>query len=605
MVSVMATRLPTVLEALDAAAVRGWCRSAADALRRARSDIDAMNVYPVADGDTGTNLHLTMEAVAEAAESPAAVSDQRRDSDDVAATWRVVARGALLGARGNSGVLMSQVWRGLADVLPLAAPCRGQALGQGLRHAASLAYAAVARPVEGTLLTVVRAAGEATAGRGDDLGGVARAAADGARGALAQTTGQLDTLARAGVVDAGGAGLCVILDALVATVSDRGPQRDSFTSFARLAGGRRTNRAVAPESGTRRGKEATADAGGAESTDTSGASAADICASAGEAGPAVAETGCEAPHDSAHDPGVAEHGPAYEVMYLLDADETAVGPLRERLDALGDSLLVVGGERLWNVHVHVDDAGAAIEAGIAAGRPHRIQVTYLRPEALHAATYGRGVVAVARGAGMAELFAGAQATVLHREFEAAPSVGEILGAIRRAGDEVVVLPNDPDVAAAAETAAQRGRGDGRYVSIVPTKSAVQGLAALAVHDPRRRFDDDVIAMTAAAGATRFGQVVVASGPAVTSAGICRVGDVLGMIEGDVVVIGTSVRAVAVDVVDRMLSGGGELVTFVSGQEAPPGLADGLLDHLHALRPDVETAVYTGGQPDCPLLMGVE
>lgn len=601
-----------MLDALDAGAVRGWCRCAADALRRARGDIDALNVFPVPDGDTGTNLHLTMEAVAAAVESPdgglvadrtgtdagepaselgddpagspvgnpagdaagdaaggaaetttsgagpavagGALGETHSAEGGLAATWQAAARGALLGARGNSGVILSQVWRGLAEVLPDAAPCRGRALGTGLRHAASRAYAAVERPAEGTVLSVLRAAGDAAADcETDDLGAAARAAAEGARAALHRTTGQLDILARAGVVDAGGAGLCVILDALVATVSGEPAE-------------------PVPPPGPR----------------------------------APEPTASRAPVSRLSADLAPPAGPAYEVMYLLDATEDALPNLRARLDELGDSLLVVGGERLWNVHVHVDDAGAAIEAGIEAGRPHRIRVTSLRPEVTLAGASGRGVVAVVSGEGAASLFAEAGATVLRRDTDRGPTVGELLEATRRAGDEVAVLPNDSGAHTVAEGAAMRAREDDRHVSVLPTRATVQGLAALAVHDPHRRFDDDVIAMTAAGGATRFGEVTVAAGPAVTSAGICQAGDVLGLIEGDVAVIGPELGSVAVDVVDRMLAGaGGELVTLVTGEGPTAPLEGALREHLRVSRPDVDCVVYAGGQPICPLLIGVE
>lgn len=567
-----------MLDALDASAVRGWCRSAADALCRARDELDALNVFPVPDGDTGTNLHLTMEAVAAAAESPTGAGDSVSGSacgnadssagndtagdtagdpdsagSGVSVTWQAAARGGLLGARGNSGVIVSQIWRGLAEVLPETVPCRGQALGEGLRHAASLAYAAVGRPVEGTVLSVLRAAADAAADCGsDDLDAVSRAAAEGARGALRRTTGQLDTLARAGVVDAGGAGLCVILDALVATVSGEP----------------------------------------AEPASPPGAGAPEPIASRE---PVSRMSASRTPAE----------GPAYEVMYLLDTTEDALPALRARLGELGDSLLVVGGERLWNVHVHVDDAGAAIEAGMVAGRPYRIRVSYLRPEASRVGAYGRGVVAVVTGEGAAALFAEAGATVLRRDADRSPTLGQILEATRRAGAEVAVLPNASSAHPVAEGAALRAREDGRHVSVVPTRAAVQGLAALAVHDSQRRFEDDVIAMTAAAGATRFGEVTVATGPAVTSAGICQAGDVLGLIEDDVAVIGPEVSAVAVDVIDRMLAGGGELVTLVTGEGAPASLEAALRSHLHTRRPDVDCAVYAGGQPARPLLVGVE
>jgi dihydroxyacetone kinase-like predicted kinase len=293
-------------------------------------------------------------------------------------------------------------------------------------------------------------------------------------------------------------------------------------------------------------------------------------------------------------------------MYLLDADESAVPELREALDALGDSLVVVGGDGLWNVHVHTDDAGPAIEAGIRAGRPHRIRVTYLQaPADRHARNTGRGVVAVTLGEGLTALFEDHGAQAVRREAGGAPSLDELAGAIVRAGDEVAVLPNDRAVLAVAEAAAQRAREDGVRVAVVPARASAQGLAALAVHDPLRRFDDDVIAMTSAAGATRSGQLETAGEEAVTSVGICRPGDTLGLIEGDVSVIGPDLTDVALRILTRMLSGGGELVTLITGNGAPDGLAVAVQEHLHEHRPDVEVVVYDGGQDRYPLLIGVE
>ncbi|HEX6471410.1 MAG TPA: DAK2 domain-containing protein, partial [Streptosporangiaceae bacterium] len=205
-------------EVLDAAAVRRWCRLAADALGRTRRDIDALNVFPVPDGDTGTNLHLTVLAAVEAL-------DELPDAADVAAAWAALANGALLGARGNSGIILSQVFRGLADVLGAGEPRPdGAALAKALAHAAALARAAVEHPVEGTILSVLDAASE-PAGAGRSLAAAALAAARRARGALERTTGQLAVLASNGVVDAGGAGLCVVLDALAAAVGGRPSHR--------------------------------------------------------------------------------------------------------------------------------------------------------------------------------------------------------------------------------------------------------------------------------------------------------------------------------------------------------------------------------------------
>ncbi|HEX2314914.1 MAG TPA: DAK2 domain-containing protein [Thermomonospora sp.] len=530
-------------EVLDATAVRRWCGLAAEALGRTRAEIDALNVFPVPDGDTGTNLHLTVLAAAEAVEALPSDAGSGR-------VWRALAEGALLGARGNSGVILSQVLRGMAEIVgpvDMSAPgeVSGIVLAEALGYASVLARTAVERPVEGTILSVL----DAAAGAAGEPGGrptvpeVARAAAAGARRALRATTGQLDVLARSGVVDAGAAGLCVVLDTLAAVVTEEFPERYEVP---------------AP-----RGR------------------------------PVVRE---EPPAT----------GPGYEVMYLLNAPDEAVPALRGALDRLGDSLVVVGGDGLWNVHVHTDDAGAAIEAGLAAGRAHRIRVTYLHAAGgPQAPCTGRGVVAVTAADGLAALFEEAGARVVRREPGRVPPIAVLVEAILAAGDEVAVLPNEPEVLALAEAAAERARDSGVRIAVVPTRASVQGLAALAVHDPVRRFDDDVIAMTRAAGATRFGHLQIADGEGFTSVGICRAGDVLGLIEGDVAVIGDDLAGVAREVLDRMLSGGGELVTLIPGATAPAGLAGALAEHLRRARPDVEAVTYEGGQQRYPLLVGIE
>ncbi|MDF5753327.1 DAK2 domain-containing protein [Spongiactinospora sp. TRM90649] len=526
-----------MLKVLDPPAVRRWVRLSADALGRARSEIDSLNVFPVPDGDTGTNLHLTMLSAAEAVE--VLPGDASAES-----VWAALSRGALVGARGNSGVIVSQALRGLAEILR-AAEGDGADLRRALARAAELARDAVAHPVEGTVLTVLAAA--ASPGGGGNLAEVARSVAERAASAVRRTPDQLGVLARNGVVDAGGAGLAVILDSLAAVVTDVYTERVDIP--------RRSLPAVPAEDAEGRG---------------------------------------------------------YEVMYLLDvdpADHAAVPALKDRLDALGDSLVIVGGEGLWNVHVHVDDAGAAIEAGMAAGRPYRIKVTWLGADGgpqRHAreGTAGRGVVAVAAGDGLAALFEQAGAVVVRREPGGGVSLPALREAIARAGSEVVVLPNDVAVREVASAAAVEARERGVTVGVLPTKASVQGLAALAVHDPLRRFDDDVVAMADAAGHTRHGHVWVADREAVTSAGVCRPGDVLGVVDGDVAVIGTALAPTAVEVTRRMLSSGSELVTLVAGEDGAP-LVTAVRDHLGEIRPDVEVVVIEGGQGGYPLLVGVE
>ncbi|MEU7292821.1 DAK2 domain-containing protein [Streptomyces exfoliatus] len=524
---------------LDAEAVRSWCARTLDALGREREEIDAINVYPVADGDTGTNLYLTAEAAHRAVEAVFDVCEP-----DTAETVRAMAHGALVGARGNSGTILSQLFRGMAGVL--AEGCDGDHLARALAEAARAARQAVAHPVEGTILTVASAAAGACAA-GGGLVEVARKAHDGAGTALAATSGQLAVLERAGVVDAGGRGLVTVLGALLETVTGQAPPSP----------------VTAP------------------------------------AAPAPREERCP-----------TEGGPAYEVIYLLEADDAAVELLRARLDALGESLVVVGGDGLWNVHVHVDDAGAAVEAGVEAGRPHRIRITHFASDTEAADGRGepaqRAVVAVVPGEGLAGLCAEAGATTVRTRPGEQPTGDELVDAIRRAhAREVVLLPNDAESRQTAVAAAERVRAEGIRVALIPTRAAVQGIAALAVHEPGRRFDEDVVAMTAAAGATRYAELAVAERQSFTSAGVCQAGDVLGLIEGDVAVIGEDLTETARTVLDRMLSAGGELVTLVVADDAPPELAPDLERHVRRGYLAVDTITYHAGAGAPPLLIGVE
>ena len=547
------------LARIDAVAARRWAVTARAALAARRSEIDALNVFPVPDGDTGTNLYLTLDTALDAARAEAGSAGVDSLADAAAA----LARTTLLAARGNSGVIFSQMVRGISEVVARVAeePCGlgPEELTEALRRASELAYASVTRPVEGTILSVgdaAAAAAETALKSGSELYAVVTAALSAARDALAATTAQLPALERAGVVDAGGAGYVLLLEALERVVS-----------------------------------------GGA---DPAPHPLEDLV-------PARPEW---APPSHAVEPEERTGGPAYEVMYLLaDADEEAVAGLRDRLDALGDSVLVVGSHDLWNVHAHVDDAGAAIEAGVEAGRPHRIRVTRLSE-----AEAGRqqepastlAVVACAAGPGLADVFRAAGAGVVDSGPGRRASTGQILEAIREAhAMAVLVLPNDADTYLAAEAAARAAADEGVEVHVVRSRAAVQGIAALAVFDAGAGARDNLLAMTSAAASTRQGAVTVADREALTSAGWCHAGDVLGVVEGDVVAIGDDLSVVAGDVVERLLGSGGELLTVVTGEQAPADLGDTVAAAARIRRRDLEVTVLAGGQPAYPLLLGVE
>jgi uncharacterized protein len=558
-----------------------WTELGCDLLAAARADIDALNVFPVPDGDTGTNMLLTWraagESLAEHADGPGALGE-------AAISW---SRGALLGARGNSGVITAQLMRGFAEVFDHAtAPDAGALLAQALVRAVELGYAAVARPVEGTILTVASAAARAAgdACRGEPAVGssaVLTAATEAAADALARTPEQLAVLARAGVVDAGGQGLVLLLEALRAVVDPAAPTAEQVLETYGLA----------------------RQASWGDAKDARPASRPDRVL--------LASTGAQ------HQFGEAGGSDgAFEVMYLLEAADLVVPRLRTELDRIGNSVVVVGGDGLWNVHVHTDDAGPAVEAGVMAGRVFRIRITPLAPSAPDAApdrvadrrssTAARTVIAVATGAASAALFESVGARSVVAGPGARPSPAELVAA---AGDatEVMVLPNDDDHLAAAEAAAVELRATSVQVAVLPTHADVQGLAALAVHDSERPFTEDVVAMTSAAGATRHGAVTKAEREAITSAGICHPGQVLGVVEGDIAVIGAEPDEVACAVVDRMLAAGGELVTILLGTDPFPGApaAEAIRRHLHESRLDVEVIVYDGGQAHYPLLIGVE
>ncbi|WP_229851709.1 DAK2 domain-containing protein [Streptomyces albospinus] len=552
---------------LDAAAVRTWCGLALEALGRERERIDAINVYPVADGDTGTNLYLTLESAARAVEAAFDGHAAAGTAPGLADAIGAMAHGALLGARGNSGTIVAQLLRGMTQVLavaPDAGPGSADALRQALRHAAAAGYEAVAHPVEGTVLSVATAAAaaaERVADRTAEPAEVARAAHQGANDALQATPGQLAVLGRAGVVDAGGCGLVALLGALA----------DALSGEVTAAPVALRADAPLPEAagcGVPGGEDRGAD-------------------------------GCADPHAG---------GPAFEVIYLLEAGDASVARLRARLDRLGDSLVVVGGDGLWHVHVHVDDAGAAVEAGIEAGRPYRIRITHFggATRAKEPAMAARAVVTVVPGAGLAGLCAQAGATPVPVRPGEPPASGELVQAIRQArAREVMLLPNDPELRHTAAAAAEQARTEGVRVALIPTRSAVQGLAALAVHEPGRSFDEDVVAMTAAAGATRYAELAVAERQSWTMAGVCQAGDVLGLIDGDVAVIGPDLARTATTVLDRMLSAGGEMVTLVLGPDVPDSLADRLERHVRERYLAVDTVVYEGGENAAPLLIGVE
>ncbi len=541
---------------LDASGLLDWAHAAVGGLVVHADEMNRLNVFPVADADTGTNMLFTMRAALAEAERHA------KRSGDVSQVAAALARGALRGARGNSGVILSQILRGLADVTASAAAdtenqiadVDAVLLGTALRHAVALVVGSMGEEVPGTIVSVLQAAAaraEHCAAAGDDLPGAVLAAAEAAETALDRTPEQLGVLAECGVVDAGGRGLLVLLDALAATLTGHTPARPEYVPSP--------------------------------------------------------------PAQNAEEPSLDVRPPHYEVMYQISATGPQLDSLRERLQELGDSVAIAGdgGDR-YSVHVHADDAGAAIEAGLALGTPSQIQISTLRGGAAHSRwPRRRAVLAVVDGDGAERLFAGEGAHVLRCGRDkpdpyASISAKDLLRAVVDTGaGQVVVLPNGFVAAEELVAGCTAATGWGLEVVPVPSGSMVQGLAALAVHEPGRAVVDDGYSMAQAAGGTRRGSVRMADEEALTFAGPCEPGDGLGIAGDEVLVVRHDIAATARRLLDLLLGAGGELVTVLVGAGVDDGVADDLQAHVHRHHPGTELVAYHTGHRGDALLIGVE
>jgi DAK2 domain fusion protein YloV len=536
-------------DCLDAADLRAVVAGFAEALRAHRAALNLLNVYPVPDGDTGTNMALTLESV---------VADLAGVGDAMPEVCRALAHGSLMGARGNSGVILSQILRGVSDVFGAVDVIDGAVLAEALDAAATAAYGAVLRPVEGTILTVARGCADgARAATGGSLLEVAEAARDSAADALASTPDLLPVLRDAGVVDAGGSGFLLLCDALLHVVDGR----------------------PLPE-------------------------------------PSVPADGALAPMVVGARPSVADL--RYEVMFFLHADADRVPAFKDAWMAVGDSIVVVGGEGLYNCHIHTNDIGAAIEAGVEVGRPSKIRVTDLLEEveeqqwvrdatmppaavaehvttAVVAVGVGDGVVRMLRSLGAHEVVSGGQSMN--------PSTADLVEALARVHAEgVVILPNNKNIVPVALQAASQVDVP---VHVVGTRSVTQGLAALVAYDPEAGADVNRSAMEAAASAVVSGEVTRAVRDASTAAGPVRTGDHIGVSADGVVSIGASVVAASTGLLAQLVHEDHEILTVVVGTEATEGDTAAICAWLEREHPDLEVEVHPGGQPLYAYEFGVE
>jgi DAK2 domain fusion protein YloV len=553
-----------IADRLDGPALAAAAEAFRDALRSHRDYIDRLNVYPVPDGDTGTNMALTAESVV--------AEIERQGSTDLGAVAQAMSYGSLMGARGNSGVILSQILRGLSETFRGLDHVDAETVAEGLRHAGQRAYDAVQNPVEGTILTVARAAGDGAScvDPREGLVAVLEAASSAARTALERTPDQLPVLKAAGVVDSGGSGFVLLLDALLHAADGR-PMP------------------VPPGSPPRQAPRLDARAGSPVAAPGSGSDVVDL---------------------------------RYEVMYLLEAPDDLVPAFREVWAGIGDSIVVVGGDGLWNCHIHTDDVGAAIEAALEAGRPRKIRVTDLREEVeeekwvraaegTEAAGDGpedpvvTSVVAVCNGDGVRRIF---RSLGVHHVVGGGqsmnPSTAEILEAIEATNsDQVVVLPNNKNIVPVARQAAREAS---KPVVVVETKGIQEGFAALLEYDPQGDAEANGELMARSAARVVAGEVTRAVRPSVSDAGPIREGDFLGISRERIEVVAPDVVAAATGLLGRLVDPQRhEIVTVIAGEGSTVAATRRISQWLAESLPGVETEVHQGGQPLYPYLFSVE
>jgi uncharacterized protein len=555
----------STLDHLGAAELRAVVKAYNDALAAHREPINRLNVYPVPDGDTGTNMSLTLGSVFE---------ELAGVDDDLPAVCKAVSHGSLMGARGNSGVILSQVLRGFVGVVAESRGLDGPGVARALRAASDAAYQAVMRPVEGTILTVVRESAEAAeeavaADPGADLVSVLEAARERGEKALARTPELLAVLAEAGVVDAGGTGYLLLLDVLL-----------------HVADGR-----LVPEP---------------------------------RVGEGAVRADAHLVHTAAngHDEGSSTL--RYEVMYFLEAPDEAIPAFKDVWAGIGDSIVIVGGDGLWNCHIHTDDIGAAVEAAVDAGRPRQIRVTDLAEQVeeerwvREAAGAGdvvelpphasepvhTAVVAVAAGDGIKRIFysLGVQGIVAGGQ-SMNPSTAELLAAVEAVpAEEVVILPNNKNIIPVAE---QVDAHTDRTVRVVPTRGIAEGFAALMSYDPEAGADENAKEMTALASNVLAGEVTRAVRDSISDVGPIAEGDYLGMTSDGILAVEQTQAAAACRLLDLLVTDAHEIVTVIEGEGSTPADTRAITEWLDDRHPEASVEVHHGGQPLYPYLFGIE
>tara|TARA_B100001559_G_scaffold320302_1_gene332060 strand:+ start:1195 stop:2829 length:1635 start_codon:yes stop_codon:yes gene_type:complete len=536
------------IENLDANNIAKLMYCFRDALQEHKESLNSLNVYPVPDGDTGSNMTATLNSVVSEIES---LEDPEFEN-----IIEAISHGSLMGARGNSGVIISQILRGFVSEIKNASKKTIDAnlFSDALRAAASAAYEAVGNPVEGTILTVVRETAEAAEKsllEHSNLLMVAETAREAAKRSLDSTPDLLPVLARAGVVDAGGSGFLLMLDSLLHVIDDR----------------------PMPE-------------------------------------PEIVKASVDSLILDIHD-DTTNSGTRYEVMYFLDAPDDLIPGFKKAWSEIGDSIVVVGGENIWNCHVHTNNIGAAVEAGISIGKPHDIRVTDLFEEIAenhheqdHADPIGCSVIAVSNGDGIGDIFRSLGATrVVNGGQSMNPSTADLLEAVEAiASEHVIILPNNSNIVAVAE---QVDSQTSKTIRVVETHTVTEGFASLLGYDPEGTSDKNQTDMTQFSQMVESGEITTAVRESASDVGQIKKGDFLGLRKGKVTVIAETIVEATRNLLKEMISDDHEIITLVAGRDSNKKETDEVVAWVSNEYEALEVEVHEGGQPLYQYYIGIE
>ena len=528
--------------------------------------VNSLNVFPVPDGDTGTNMGMTIENGAkEVADKPAST---------VGEVGQILSKGLLMGARGNSGVITSQLFRGFGQAIKDKEELTGQDLAHAFQSGVEVAYKAVMKPVEGTILTVSRGAATAAlkkAEETDDAVEVMRAALEGAKGALAKTPEMLPVLKEVGVVDSGGQGLVFIYEGFLSALTGEYIASEDF-----------------------------------------------------KATPAVMTEMINAEHHKS----VAEHvatedikyGYCTEIMVALKQGPTYVKEFNYEefqgyLSGLGDSLILVNDDEIAKVHVHTEDPGLVLQEGLKYGALKKVKVDNMRNQhdavlekdqavAISQEEKDFAIVAVCAGDGLADIFKSQGVDyVISGGQTMNPSTEDIVKAIDAVNAKnVIILPNNKNIFMAAQSAAEVSEVP---AAVVETRTVSQGFTSLLAFNPAQSLEENVEAMTASLSDVVSGSVTLAVRDTSIDGLEIHKDDNLGMVDGKIVVSNPDMTTTLKETFAKMIDEDSEIITIYVGEEGNQELAEEISEYLESTYKDVEVEIHDGKQPVYPYLMSVE